>query len=100
MNDRTPWICPRCGCMNAPHVDHCDCAGDSTASQPIWVVPPQPTIPSPTLTWWDQFPIRITSSGTTINSEYAGAVSTLTLHATNEGDALFSLGGNTTTGVQ
>lgn len=35
---RTAWECPRCQRMNAPHVDHCDCAPNTPelALPPTW----------------------------------------------------------------
>ena len=29
---RSPWECPRCGVMNAPHVDRCTCPKAPTAN--------------------------------------------------------------------
>lgn len=40
MTTRTAWECPRCHRMNAPHVDHCDCA-----ARGVELVPPRTPVP-------------------------------------------------------
>ena len=66
------WVCPKCGRVNAPWKDHCDCDG---GSGPIWKFdydnpfykeyrfPQNPTIPykwgewGDTPGWWNQGPM-------------------------------------------
>ena len=39
-NTRQPWICPRCGRVNAPHIDQCSCT-------PPVRINPLPVFPTP-----------------------------------------------------
>jgi hypothetical protein len=124
MNERHPWACPRCGRMNAPHTDYCDCTDDGASKQPVPAMPPQPPIvpwiTTPPLPWWHpDYPFRITSSGGTtfdINTRIIpmtadnnrivpmttdhNHIIAMTVYATNEDNALLKFGRDTSTGVQ
>lgn len=51
MTERKAWECPRCGRMNAPHTDHCDC-GPATEPVSIPTIWPSPGTTNPQPTWW------------------------------------------------
>ena len=47
--ERKAWECPRCGAVNAPHVDQCVCTPEQQQDSPMW--PSNPPYPPDTPPW-------------------------------------------------
>jgi hypothetical protein len=55
---RQPWVCPRCGAVNAPWVDRCGCTSVPVVPyQPPTPYYPQPYWPPTAVPWYPTYPI-------------------------------------------
>ena len=65
------WVCPRCGAVNAPHMQQCPCGGKGQQFVPFYPPPSLPYWP-PTTPWpgWT-YPYVVTCAANTTDAPVA-----------------------------